>query len=221
EVAAVSATVITINVVGTISGYAGIDVGVTYAPMQPGVGKVYFGAQSQLDANLADAATTVTVESTDGFAIGDTVKVFGYDTLTGAEVSWVSGCVVSAIASATALTTSACQLTSDLTIDFDYGQTQANALVKSTNNDAVAWGGAGTDGTGAINTSGQVVSAGTTTTFVVKGDTTSTGTAGTTATLRADLAAISDVNWDDKTSFGVTTVTKNLPVTGGTLTYTY
>ena len=221
EVTGLTATILTATCVGTISGYDGTDVGVSYRPMQPGVGKVYFGAQSQLDADLADGAVAVTVESTDGFAIGDTVKVFGYDTLTGAEVSWVSGCVISAISSATALTTSACQLTSDLTIDFDYTQTVANALVKSTNNDAVAWGGAATDGTGVINTAGQVVSAGTTATFVVKGDTTSTGTAGTTATLRADIAAIADLNWDERISFGVTTVTKNLPVTGGTLTYTY
>ena len=93
--------------------------------------------------------------------------------------------------------------------------TVANAIALSQNSLAIAY-------TGLVNAgNGQEVSAGATTTFVVKGDTTSTGTAATSANLRADIAAVGDLNWDDKTNYGVITVTKNIPVTGGTLTYSY
>ena len=218
EVTAISSTVITITVVGDISGYTGVNVGVTYRPLQPGVGKLYFGAQTTLTADEADTSASLDVTSTDGFAIGDTVKVAGYTT-TGEAVAWESGCAVTAIPDATHLTVSACQFVSDLDIDYDYlsqaaADGYAHAILKSQNSDAVVY-------TGLVNTTGQVVGAGSALTFVVKGDTTSTGTSGTTANLRADIAAVGDLNWDDYTNYGITTVTKNIPVTGGTLTYTY
>ncbi len=200
-------TTLTVTPVMSAAGASG-DI-VYYRPMQPGIGKLFFGAQTRLTANLADAATSITVASTDGFSVGDTVTPVGYDTLTGANVTLVSGCVITAIPDATTLTTTACQLTSDLTIDYDYTQTAANALTKSNNSDAIVY-------TGLLNTTGEVVSAGTTKTFVVKGDTTG---ATSDETLRADIAAASDINWDDKTHLGIISVTKTLPVTGGTLTY--
>ncbi|MDP2656517.1 MAG: hypothetical protein Q8P11_03045 [bacterium] len=205
-VTAVSATVITITVVGTISGYAGIDVGVTYAPAQPGVGKLYFGAQSLLTADLADTVTTVTVASTSGFAIGDTVDVMGYDS-TGTAVTRDSGCVVTAIANATQLTTTACQLSNNATIGFNYlSATAANAITNNQNSAAIAYTG----------TIGQSIAAGTTMKFVVKGDTTG---ATSDETLRADIAGVADINWDDQVNYGVITNTRNMPVLGGTLSY--
>ena len=214
KVTAVTATVLTATVVGTISGYAGIDVGVTYYPMQPGVGKLFFGAQTTLtDATLATGATTINVTSTDGFAVGDTVVVKGYSA-TGVEVTASAGGVIATIPSATQMTVSA--ITLSATVVFDYlSGTAANAITNSQNSAAIVY-------TGLVNAgNAQEISAGGTITFVVKGDTTSTGTAATTANLRADIAAVGDLNWDDKTNYGVITVTKNIPVTGGTLTFSY
>jgi hypothetical protein len=187
-----------------------------YRPMQPGTGKVYFGAQTTLGADVANADTSLTVTSTDGFSLGDTVTVKGYSAA-GAEVTSSAGGVITDISSGTAMTTSA--VTVAATIDYDYlSGTAANAITNSQNSAGIAY-------TGII---GQEVAAGSTMTFVVKGDTTSIGTAAanlgtavTSATLRADIAAVGDLNWDDKVNYGVITVTKNLPVTGGTLTFTY
>lgn len=177
-----------------------------YRPMQPGTGRLYFGAQTTLTADLADTDTTATVTSTDGFATGDTLAVEGFDA-TGTAVTVASGCVVGSITSATALTVTACQLSADATIDFNYlSGTVANAKANNHNSAAIVR-------TGAVN---ETVSAGTPKTFVVKGDTTG---ATATETLRVDIGSAADINWDDKTSFGIITDTMTLPVTGGTLIY--
>jgi len=151
-------------------------------------------------------ATTLTVVSTDGFAVGDTVVVKGYSAA-GVETTSSAGGVISAIPDATTLTVSAVTLAA--TIDYDYLSTAANAITNSQNSLGIVY-------TGLVNTTGQVIGAGGTMTFVVKGDTTG---ATTTETLRVDIAAVGDLNWDDSTNYGITTVTKNLPVIGGTLSY--
>jgi hypothetical protein len=194
-----------------------------YRPLQPGTGKLYFGAQATTTGTagagtIANGATAVTVPSTDGFAVGDVVTIAGYNSTNVLCTTSTSIGTLTSI-TATVLTASGgfvvdCSSGADTITTAQLSGTPANAILNSQNGIAVVY-------TGLINTSGQIVSAGTTTTFVVKGDTTSTGTAGTTANLEADIAAVADFVWDDKTSFGVTTVTKNLPVTGGTLTYTY
>ncbi len=189
-----------------------------YRPMQPGTGKLYFGAQTTLTADVANSATSLTVTSTDGFAVGDTVALTGHTTA-GVATSVASGCVITYIASATALTTTACVLTPTTGIDYDYlSGTAANAIANYHNSAAFAT-------TGLIS---QEIAAGSSMTFVVKGDTTSTGTAAdnlgaarTSATLQASLAAVGDLNWDDKLINGIITVTKNLPINGNTLTYAY
>ncbi len=189
-----------------------------YRPMQPGTGKLYFGAQTTLTADVANSATSLTVTSTDGFAVGDTVALTGHTTA-GVATSVASGCVITYIASATALTTTACVLTPTTGIDYDYlSGTAANAIANYHNSAAFAT-------TGLIS---QEVAAGSSMTFVVKGDTTSTGTAAdnlgaakTSATLQASLASVADLNWDDKLINGIITVTKNLPINGNTLTYAY
>ena len=219
KVNTVTATVITATVVGTISSFTGTNVTVSYYPMQPGVGKLYFGAQTTITRGNATADlitngdTTLTVTSTDGFSVGDTLTVRGYDS-TGAERTGTG--VIATIPSATSITiTTGMVVTSGPIVANHVSGTVANAIALSQNSLAIAY-------TGLVNAgNGQEVSAGATTTFVVKGDTTSTGTAATSANLRADIAAVGDLNWDDKTNYGVITVTKNIPVTGGTLTYSY
>ncbi len=204
DVTAITATVLTATVVGDISGYAGIDVGVTYRPMQPGTGKTYFGAQTTLGADVATGATSLTVSSTDGFAVGDTVVVKGYSAA-GAEVTSSAGGVIATIPDGTTLTVSAVTLSA--TIDFNYlSATAANAIAKGQTSAGIVY-------TGLVN---ETVSAGTTKIFVVKGDTTG---ATSTENLRVDIAAVGDLNWDDTVTYGVITDTLNLPITGGTLTY--
>ena len=208
EVTAVTATVLTATVVGTISAYAGIDVGVTYRPMQPGTGKTYFGAQATLGADVATGATSLTVSSTDGFAVGDALTIKGYSAA-GAEITSTAGGVIATITSATAMTVSA--VTVSATIDYDYlSGTAANAIAKGQTSAGIVYTSA------AANNVGETVSAGTTKTFVVKGDTTG---ATSTENLRVDIALVGDLNWDDTINYGIITDTKNIPVTGGTLTY--
>jgi len=206
EVVSVTSTVLTATVVGDISGYAGIDVGVTYRPIQPGVGKTYFGAQSALKGDLATGATTVDVISTDGFATGDTVTFVGYSAA-GVLTTSTAGGVITQITDADTLVFSAVTLAA--TIDYNYLATAANAVTKGFTGNAVGY-------TGLISTTGEQITAGTTTTFVVKGDT----TGGTNLeNLRVDIAAVGDVNWDDTLIWQIITDTSGLPVTGGTLTY--
>ena len=194
-----------------------------YRPLQPGTGELYFGAQTTLTADVANSATSLTVTSTKGFSVGDTVALTGFTTA-GVATSVASGCVVTFIASATALTTTACVLTPTTGIQYNYlSDTGATtpAITNYHNSAAIAT-------TGLVNTTGQEIAAGASMTFVVKGDTTSLGTAAanlgvatTSSNLQASLAAVGDLNWDDKVSYGIITVTKNLPVNGNTLTYTY
>jgi hypothetical protein len=184
-----------------------------YRPLQPGSGKLYFGAQSFLTADVANGATSVVVASTNGFAIGDTVVVSGYAATTGTATASTAGGVISSIAAdGVTLTTDAITLAA--TIDFNFvSASTANALTKNNNSAGIAT-------TGLINTTGQTVALGTTTTFVVKGDTTgANASSSATETITGSIAAVGDLNWDDKTSFGIITDTKNIPVTGNTLSY--
>ncbi len=204
EVTAVTATVLTATVVGDISAYAGTDVGVSYRPIQPGTGKTYFGGQATLGADVITGDTSLTVSSTDGFAVGDTVVVKGYSAA-GVEITSSAGGVIATITSGTAMTVSA--ITVSATIDFNYlSAIAANAIAKGHTSVGMVY-------TGLVN---ETVSAGATKTFVVKGDTTG---ATTTENLRVDIAVVGDLNWDDTVNYGVTTDTLNLPITGGTLTY--
>lgn len=95
-----------------------------YVPLQPGTGKLYLGAAALLTANLADAGTTVTVASTDGFSLADVVTVRG---ATSAGVVIQCTGTISAIGSATALTISAADCTSDGTVVFNQ-ETTASAV---------------------------------------------------------------------------------------------
>ncbi|OGY60311.1 MAG: hypothetical protein A3B23_00195 [Candidatus Colwellbacteria bacterium RIFCSPLOWO2_01_FULL_48_10] len=191
-----------------------------YRPMQPGTGKVYFGAQTAISRGnqAADAITsgdvTLTVTSTDGFSLGDTVTVRGYDS-TGTERISSAGGVISAIGSGTSMTVSAVTLAGTIVTNYLSG-TVANAITNNQNSSAVAYTGLVSSTTNYATETGQTVSAGSTMTFVVKGDTTG---AATTNTLRADIAAVGDLNWDDLVHYGITTVTKSIPVIGGTLSY--
>ena len=186
-----------------------------YRPMQPGTGKVYFGAQQNPTRGdtaaglITNGDVTITFASgdTDGFAVGDTVIFKGY-TAAGAETT-SDAATISAI-DATTITVSAVSGLS-AAIDVDYLSGSAtNAIAKGHNSAAIAY----TSNAG--NNVEETVSAGTTKTFVVKGDTTG---ATTNDNLRVDIAAVGDLNWDDTVNYGVTTDTKNLPVLGGTLTY--
>ena len=189
-----------------------------YRPLQPGTGKLFFGTQQKptqgntTAGEITDGDVTITFASgaTDGFATGDTVIFQGYD------VDNVERTSVATAISAVTATTITVTAVSGLTAPIVVAQlgTAANAILNSQNSVAIAY-------SGLVSTVGQTVSAGTTMTFVVKGDTTSTGAGNSTANLRADIAAVADLNWDDMTNYGVNTVTKNIPVTGGTLTFTY
>lgn len=65
----------------------------------------------------------------------------------------------------------------------------------------------------------KVIAGGATKTFVLKGDTTDagTGTAGTSS-IQFNVAAIADFSWNDGVN-NITTLTKNFPLNGNTLTY--
>ena len=183
-----------------------------YRPLQPGSGKLYFGAQTTLTADEANGSTSLNVTSTNGFAIGDTVTISGYGA-TGTALTSSAGGVISSIDDATSLTVSAVTLAA--TIDFDYvSASTANALTKNHNSAAVAYTGR------LVSNAGQTVAQGTTLTFVVKGDTTGANASSTaTETITGSLAAVGDLNWDDKVIFGIITDTKNIPVNGNTLQY--
>ena len=146
----------------------------------------------------------MTVTSTDGFAVGDTLTTRGYNS-SGTEITGTG--VIATIPSATSITiTTGMVIASGPIVANHVSGTAANAITLSQNSSAIAY-------TGLVN---QTVGAGGTMTFVVKGDTTG---ATSTETLRVDIAAVGDLNWDDLTNYGITTVTKNIPVTGGTLSY--
>jgi hypothetical protein len=196
-----------------------------YRPMQPGAGKLFFGAQTTLTADVTTGAGSLAVTSSDGFAIGDTVKLTGF-TSAGAAVT-SGACVITGVPTGGLTLTigggGGCVTTGGV-IAFDYlsnTTTTTPAITNYHNSAAKAT-------TGLINTTGQVVAAGTSMTFVVKGDTTSEGTAAanlgaarTSSTLQASIAAVGDMTWTDKVNYGIATVTKNLPIIGNTLNYSY
>ena len=186
-----------------------------YRPMQPGSGRVYFGAQTVLGADVLETATTLTVSSISGFSTGDTVTVLGYEVTTGTAMAGAS--TIKTLSGTTITLDGAIgdmngdSDTSD-TLDFNYtSATAANAIAKKHNSVGVVY-----EGTGANGSINKQVTAGTTVTFIVKGDTTG---ATTNNTLRADIAAAGDFTWSDSLSWTITTDTVTFPVTGGTLTY--
>ena len=175
-----------------------------YRPLQPGTGELYFGSQTVLGADIADAATAVTVASTDGFSLGDTIVIKGYSAA-GAEVTSSAGGVISQVTSATALVVSA--VTVSATIDYDYlSGTAANAIANGHNSEGIVY----------VSGLAETISAGSSKTFVVKGDTTG---ATSNETLQTSISTASDVDWDDNVIYSITTDTDIMPVNGGTLTY--
>lgn len=179
----------------------GTDI-ILYQPMQPGPGKTYFGAMSLLkETSTYYNNTTTTVDSTDGFAMGDAVVIYGYDSsgnATNTATLYVSTTTATILNFTTAI---------NVAFDYDYNVTSAIDTAYSR-----PW----VYTASSSNMIDEAVSAGTTKTFVVRGDTTG---AASTKTIRADIAAVADVNWDDKVLPLITGRTKGLPITGGTLTY--
>jgi len=149
----------------------------TYLPLQPGSGKLYFGAATPLGGNLADAATTVTLASTAGFALGDSLTVRGA-TSTGLVIE----CTMATITNltATVATASAAACTSDLTIVYNYDTTDSNTVQT-----AVAY----------VGLIGEEVSG--TETFTVKGDLTGATPSSGTKTVQLRINAGSDLSWND------------------------
>jgi hypothetical protein len=168
---------------------------VYYQPLQPGAGKLFFGAQAQLTASTTAATTSIQVDSTDGFAIGDQVKIKGYSYASSSYVTSPS-LVVGTTTATTLFFDSAVAVKIDLpyytvsVTDADLGP----PVVYTVN---------------ATNTVEETVSAGTTKTFVVKGDTTG-ATAAESIGISIDSA--SDFNWDDKLQRGITGRTLTFPV---------
>ncbi len=187
---------------------------ITYQPMQPGSGKTYFGGLTQLAADTGTStdptsyeALSITVDSTKGFAVGDTVIVTGYSP---SGVATTSASMTVATTTASVLTFTA---TLKVAIDYNYGITYSETDAKYSR--AIVYTNNTGNFVGTVGT-GEAVAAGTTKTFVVKGDTTG---AASTKTIRADIAAIGDLVWDDGQQTFINTRAKNLPIIGGTLTY--
>jgi hypothetical protein len=189
---------------------------VYYRPLQPGTGRLYFGAQTTLGANLVNGTSTdVTVANTDGFAYGDTITFVGYNAA-GEQLAGVA--VITGIPSATHLdfgagATVSGAVTGVNTIVFDYlSGTAANAINKKANGAAVVYVGTGANGS--IN---KQITAGTTVVFMVKGDTTG---ATTNETLLLEIASASDFIWTDSLLWTVNTDTiPSTGIQGGTLTF--
>ena len=205
-----ASNIATITWTPAVSTIAAADVlTVYYSPMQPGTGKLYFGGQSALGADLASGGTTLTLVSTNGFAPGDVITVTGYS---GAGVAITDTTVtVTDIDSTTAMTISG--FLADATIDFDYAGVGGNAIAFVTTR-------ANDGGTAVDALIGDTISAGESKTYVVKGDTSgSNDTSNGADTLNIKIGAIADFNWDDTIRFGITTLTAGLPLGGSTLTY--
>ncbi len=231
---AVSGTIATLTWTGSDAGTAGEAITIYYAPMQPGSGKLFFGGQTTITADVASDATALAVTSTDGFAVGDVIAVYGYNTAGG--ITYDTSVTVDAIGSATALTVSNMQLevggASDGTntdaddgIDISSSGTAASAntagyiytLTRVDGTDAASVAEDANLGTSTVN--GITIAAGTTKTFVVKGDTSGADDGTGTETLQLSFNSISDLNWDDTIRWGVTTLTSGLTLTGNALTY--
>ena len=192
---------------------------VIFRPMMPAVGsgqgKVYFGGQTFITADVAITATSITVYDATGFAPGDTVTITGYDT-NGASVSTSSATIIavdSTPADGSDTITFDLALSLSAAIDYDYGDNEvsnAEVHVTSRKNDA------GTDTDALI---GETIAAGAMKTFVVKGDTTGADTGTGSQTIQVSISNISDFNWDDAVRFGIQSLTSGLPFNGGTLVY--
>ena len=185
---------------------------VYYRPLQPGSGKLYFGAHTTLTADVAETATSLSVSSINGFATGDTITVKGY----------IGGTAYSKTATIKALSGTTITLDAAIgdingdgdtldTLDYDYLDTTANALTAKHTSRAIVY-----SGTSAYGSIGDIIGAGTTITYVVKGDTTG---ATTGENLRVDIATDDDLVWSDSLSWTIYDYTQTFPVTGGTLTY--
>ena len=183
---------------------------VYYQPLQPGPGKTYFGGSVTYLKNASGEAgnpdysnTTTTVDSTDGFAMGDAVVIRGYDAAGNATNT----------ATLTVATTTATVLhyTGAINVKFDYDYNVTSAIDAAYSRPWVMISSAST-----TRNIEDAIAKGETTTYVVKGDTTG---AASTKTIRADIAAVADLKWDDKVLSSISARTKNLPITGGTLVY--
>ena len=102
----------------------------TYHPVLAG-GTMFLGAVDVLDANLADAATSMTLESTNGFSLGDVITVRGIKT-DGTVIECTTSTGVATITSATALTMDSAACTGDATVDFDALSTTGGSVVYGT-----------------------------------------------------------------------------------------
>jgi hypothetical protein len=195
-----------IEVVGTIASVDANDT-LTYYPLGAGSGKLYMGAQTTITtSNLADAATSVTVASTNGFSVGDTLLVAGY-TSAGVAVTRSSGCVITGL-TATVIYMTGCELSNDATIVFDYQGSASAPSAAALSTKAV---GSAVVYVDLLNTSGEELGKGQTKTYVVIGDTTGLGA---NESLSLAISQAADVNWDDSLSFGITTDTRTVPVNG-------
>ena len=188
-----------------------------YFPLNAGNGRLYLGAMSTVTTAEEESTTTVAVTSTDGFAIGDTVTLKGFNT-GGAASQSTGGCVITA-ATATVFTLTACTgLTAHATDDLSV------LYLRETNTTGPTYEalthkywGLPVAYTELLNSNaGEEVSAGTTTTFVLKGDVTGKTT---NDTIQVEINAAADFNWDDQLMELIVTDTKSIPVTGGTLIY--
>ncbi|MBI4234733.1 hypothetical protein HY604_00340 [Candidatus Peregrinibacteria bacterium] len=101
---------------------AGFDDGygdtLSYVPLQPGFGKLYFGAASTLNANLENGANVIQVSSTNGFALGDYIAIRGAN-----SVGLIIECTseVNAVPSSNFLVVSPVVCTNGESIDYDNG----------------------------------------------------------------------------------------------------
>lgn len=175
---------------------------VYYQPLQPGPGKTYFGGMTNLKAiNTTYVNTTTIVDSTDGFAPGDTVVIYGYD---------ASGNATNTVTLTVATTTATIlYYSAAINVAFDYDYNVTSAIDSAYSRPWVYTNAA------ARNIE-NATAKGETTTYVVRGDTTG---AASTKTIRADIAAVADLKWDDKVLPSINARTKNLPIVGGTLVY--
>ena len=192
----------TITITPALSAATAASDTISYVPLQPGTGKLYFGTATYLGADVADAAGTITVSSINGFAIGDTVTALGA-TSAGAVIE-CTGTITTL--DATTTITAAMTCTGSGTIDYDY----------VSGNTAVAY-------TGAID---EEISG--TETFTVKGDLTGATPSSGSKTVQARLNAATDILWDDdrpdvgddmdnpfeNSSFGISTANLNKEKTG-------
>ncbi len=179
---------------------------VYYQPLQPGPGKLYFGAMTTLTSSTCSSGKIIRVTSADGFAVGDTIRIKGYDSSGNATTS-----------EGTMTIEGIPELANQLLVDnidgaFDYDYNVTGGATDAKIGQAIVYTVA------AANNIEEAISKGKTKTFVVKGDTTG---ADATAnwTIRTSIANVSDLTWDDKYQFMIDARTLNLPITGGTLRY--